>query len=155
MMPAVTNPADNPPSRGIFLLPNLLTTGCLFSGFYSIVAAIDARRGNVDLQLYTPLLAPLREPRICPLAEAARSIPEGRYLAVGSAARTLIAAEHPQAVLIKAAASDQTTAATVARLAAGGPARFEHEHRRARLLRGDRGGEAGEASADHADVDVS
>lgn len=88
-------------------------------GELSIVAAIDARRGNVYLQLYTPLLVPLREPRICPLAEAARSIPEGRYLAVGSAARTLIAAEHPQAVLIKAAASDQTTAATVARLAAG------------------------------------
>jgi CDP-diacylglycerol--serine O-phosphatidyltransferase len=52
MMPAVAqdtqNPEDlppkssqNPPSRGIYLLPNLLTTGCLFSGFYSIVAAID------------------------------------------------------------------------------------------------------------------
>lgn len=27
--------------RGIFLLPNLLTTGALFAGFYSIVAAID------------------------------------------------------------------------------------------------------------------
>ena len=31
----------DPPSRGIYLLPNLFTTGCLFSGFYSIVAAID------------------------------------------------------------------------------------------------------------------
>jgi CDP-diacylglycerol--serine O-phosphatidyltransferase len=44
MMPPVTpehsNPV-NPPRRGIFLLPNLLTTGCLFSGFYSIVAAVD------------------------------------------------------------------------------------------------------------------
>jgi CDP-diacylglycerol---serine O-phosphatidyltransferase len=29
------------PSRGIYLLPNLFTTACLFSGFYSIVAAID------------------------------------------------------------------------------------------------------------------
>jgi CDP-diacylglycerol---serine O-phosphatidyltransferase len=27
--------------RGVYLLPNLLTTGCLFSGFYSVVAAID------------------------------------------------------------------------------------------------------------------
>jgi CDP-diacylglycerol---serine O-phosphatidyltransferase len=27
--------------KGIFLLPNLLTTGALFAGFYSIVAAID------------------------------------------------------------------------------------------------------------------
>ncbi len=29
--------------RGIFLLPNLFTTGALFAGFYSIVAAIDGR----------------------------------------------------------------------------------------------------------------
>ena len=52
MMPAVTSDSSNPgtsteksagkpPARGIYLLPNLLTTGCLFSGFYSIVAAID------------------------------------------------------------------------------------------------------------------
>ena len=31
--------------RGIFLLPNLLTTGCLFGGFYAIVAAIDGNGG--------------------------------------------------------------------------------------------------------------
>jgi CDP-diacylglycerol--serine O-phosphatidyltransferase len=31
--------------RGVFLLPNLLTTGTLFSGFYAIVASID---GNFD-----------------------------------------------------------------------------------------------------------
>src|SRR3979490_315114 len=30
-----------PRSKGIYLLPNLLTTGCMFSGFYAIVAAID------------------------------------------------------------------------------------------------------------------
>jgi len=44
MMPAVTTELPKTahrPSRGIYLLPNLLTTGCLFSGFYSIVAAID------------------------------------------------------------------------------------------------------------------
>lgn len=51
MMPAVSTEHENteksdgnPPRRGIFLLPNLLTTGCLFSGFYSIVAAIDAAK---------------------------------------------------------------------------------------------------------------
>ena len=27
--------------RGIYLLPNLLTTAALFAGFYSIVAAVD------------------------------------------------------------------------------------------------------------------
>jgi CDP-diacylglycerol--serine O-phosphatidyltransferase len=45
MMPAVNTEPEkagiSPPSRGIYLLPNLFTTGCLFSGFYSIVAAID------------------------------------------------------------------------------------------------------------------
>jgi CDP-diacylglycerol--serine O-phosphatidyltransferase len=47
MPPVTTEPGkaqesdDNPPRRGIYLLPNLFTTGCLFSGFYSIVAAID------------------------------------------------------------------------------------------------------------------
>jgi CDP-diacylglycerol--serine O-phosphatidyltransferase len=44
MMPAVTNDplkTANSPRRGIYLLPNLLTTCCLFAGFYSIVAAID------------------------------------------------------------------------------------------------------------------
>ncbi len=29
------------PRRGIYLLPNLFTTGCLFSGFYAIVSAIS------------------------------------------------------------------------------------------------------------------
>ena len=29
-----------PRRKGIYLLPNLLTTGCLFAGFYAIVAAI-------------------------------------------------------------------------------------------------------------------
>jgi CDP-diacylglycerol--serine O-phosphatidyltransferase len=29
--------------RGVFLIPNLITTGALFSGFYAIVAAMDGR----------------------------------------------------------------------------------------------------------------
>ncbi len=33
--------SDRSRRRGIYLLPNLLTTGALFAGFYSIVAAID------------------------------------------------------------------------------------------------------------------
>jgi CDP-diacylglycerol--serine O-phosphatidyltransferase len=51
MMPPVTPDTPTPPKapsntsstprRGVYLLPNLLTTGCLFSGFYSIVAAVD------------------------------------------------------------------------------------------------------------------
>jgi CDP-diacylglycerol---serine O-phosphatidyltransferase len=39
---ATMNPVEDPPrerARGIYLLPNLLTTGGLFSGFYAILAA--------------------------------------------------------------------------------------------------------------------
>ncbi len=43
MSPEPAEPA--PRRRGVYLLPNLFTTGCLFSGFYAIVAAID---GNFD-----------------------------------------------------------------------------------------------------------
>lgn len=32
---------DKKPHRGIYLLPNLFTTGCLFAGFYAIVAAMN------------------------------------------------------------------------------------------------------------------
>ena len=39
------SPAERPRRRGVFLLPNLLTTAALFAGFYAIVAAID---GNFD-----------------------------------------------------------------------------------------------------------
>jgi CDP-diacylglycerol--serine O-phosphatidyltransferase len=35
------NSAPNRPRRGIYLLPNLFTTGALFAGFYAIIAAIS------------------------------------------------------------------------------------------------------------------
>jgi CDP-diacylglycerol--serine O-phosphatidyltransferase len=37
----VDDDINSPQSRGIYLLPNLLTTAGLFAGFYSIIAAID------------------------------------------------------------------------------------------------------------------
>jgi CDP-diacylglycerol--serine O-phosphatidyltransferase len=62
-MPAVTpdtppplETQGNPPSRGIYLLPNLLTTGCLFSGFYSIVAAIDRNFALAGLAVFIAML---------------------------------------------------------------------------------------------------
>ncbi|HEU5135460.1 MAG TPA: CDP-diacylglycerol--serine O-phosphatidyltransferase [Steroidobacteraceae bacterium] len=48
--------ADNPPRRGIYLLPNLLTTGCLFSGFYSIVAAVDTNFAFAGAAVFIALL---------------------------------------------------------------------------------------------------
>jgi CDP-diacylglycerol--serine O-phosphatidyltransferase len=38
-----TDTAARPRRRGIYLLPNLLTTGSLFAGFFGIIAAIDGR----------------------------------------------------------------------------------------------------------------
>ena len=36
-------PAPRKPHRGIYLLPNLFTTGAMFAGFFAIVSAINAR----------------------------------------------------------------------------------------------------------------
>jgi CDP-diacylglycerol--serine O-phosphatidyltransferase len=64
MMPAVTNEPENaqesprnPPSRGVYLLPNLFTTGCLFAGFYSIVAAIDRNFAVAGGAIFIAMLA--------------------------------------------------------------------------------------------------
>ena len=42
--------------RGIYLLPNLLTTGALFAGFYAIVAAIDGNFLRAAWGIYIALL---------------------------------------------------------------------------------------------------
>ncbi len=44
------------PSRGIYLLPNLLTTGCLFSGFYAIVAAIDGNFERAGMAVFIAMM---------------------------------------------------------------------------------------------------
>jgi CDP-diacylglycerol---serine O-phosphatidyltransferase len=50
----VENGRVAPPRKGIYLLPNLLTTGALFAGFYSIVAAID---GNFQAAAWAIFIA--------------------------------------------------------------------------------------------------
>ena len=42
--------------RGIYLLPNLLTTGCLFSGFYAIVAAIDGNFERAGIAVFVAMI---------------------------------------------------------------------------------------------------
>ncbi|GJM09016.1 MAG: CDP-diacylglycerol--serine O-phosphatidyltransferase [Lysobacteraceae bacterium] len=42
--------------RGIYLLPNLLTTGALFSGFYSIVASMDGRFEAAAIAIFVAAL---------------------------------------------------------------------------------------------------
>jgi CDP-diacylglycerol--serine O-phosphatidyltransferase len=54
---AATAPAGvRRPARGIYLLPNLLTTGCLFSGFYAIVAAIDGNFERSGIAVFVAML---------------------------------------------------------------------------------------------------
>src|SRR5215469_5513339 len=45
-----------PRSKGIYLLPNLLTTGCMFSGFYAIVAAIDKNFAPAGEAIFVAML---------------------------------------------------------------------------------------------------
>ena len=42
--------------KGIYLLPNLLTTGGLFAGFYSIVASIDGNFTYAAWAIYAAML---------------------------------------------------------------------------------------------------
>src|SRR5580658_7386332 len=52
--------SDSPPvrtqPRGIYLLPNLLTTGCLFSGFYAVVAAIDGNFERAGISVFIAMI---------------------------------------------------------------------------------------------------
>jgi len=45
-----------PPRRGIYLLPNLLTTCCLFAGFYAIVAAIDGNFQRAAIGVFVAMV---------------------------------------------------------------------------------------------------
>jgi len=48
--------SGRPRSRAIYLLPNLLTTGCLFAGFYAIVAAIDGNYERAGFAVFAAML---------------------------------------------------------------------------------------------------
>src|SRR6185295_18248730 len=42
--------------RGIYILPNLLTTAALFSGFYAIVQAMDARFEQAAVAIFVAMI---------------------------------------------------------------------------------------------------
>ncbi len=46
----------NKPGRGVYWLPNLLTTGTLFGGFYAIVAAIDGNFARAGIGVFVAML---------------------------------------------------------------------------------------------------
>jgi CDP-diacylglycerol--serine O-phosphatidyltransferase len=47
---------DKKPRRGIYLLPNLFTTACLFAGFYSIVAAMNGRFEAAAIAIFIAMI---------------------------------------------------------------------------------------------------
>jgi CDP-diacylglycerol---serine O-phosphatidyltransferase len=58
------NPEQRPRSRAIYLLPNLFTTGCLFSGFYAIVAAIDGNYERAGFAVFAAMLMDTLDGRV-------------------------------------------------------------------------------------------
>ncbi len=44
------------PHRGIYLLPNLLTTGAMFAGFYAIIAAIGGQYADAVIAIFVAAL---------------------------------------------------------------------------------------------------
>jgi len=53
--------------RAIYLLPNLLTTGALFSGFYGIVAAIDGNFERAGMAIFVAMIFDTLDGRIARL----------------------------------------------------------------------------------------
>jgi CDP-diacylglycerol--serine O-phosphatidyltransferase len=48
--------AARPRSRGVYLLPNLFTTGVMFSGFYAIVAATDGNFERAGIAIFIAMV---------------------------------------------------------------------------------------------------
>jgi CDP-diacylglycerol--serine O-phosphatidyltransferase len=59
-----TEPAHRPRSRAIYLLPNLFTTGCLFAGFYAIIAAIDGNFHRAGFAVFAAMLLDTLDGRV-------------------------------------------------------------------------------------------
>jgi CDP-diacylglycerol---serine O-phosphatidyltransferase len=68
-----TLPHTRPRSRGIYLLPNLLTTGCLFSGFYAVVAAIDKHFAPAGMAVFAAMIFDTLDGRIARLTHTESS----------------------------------------------------------------------------------
>ena len=61
------DPERRPRRLGVYLLPNLLTTGCLFSGFYAVVAAIDKHFAPAGIAIFVAMLFDTLDGRIARL----------------------------------------------------------------------------------------
>lgn len=59
--------AQGPTRRGIYLLPNLITTGALFAGFYAIVAAMNGSVIAAAIAIYAAVLLDTADGRVARL----------------------------------------------------------------------------------------
>jgi CDP-diacylglycerol--serine O-phosphatidyltransferase len=68
-----TQPIPRRRSRAIYLLPNLLTTACLFSGFYAVVAAIDKHFAPAGMAVFAAMIFDTLDGRIARLTHTESS----------------------------------------------------------------------------------
>ena len=66
-MATETQEYPRPRGKGIYLLPNLLTTACLFSGFYAVVAAIDKHFDHAGMGIFAAMIFDTLDGRIARL----------------------------------------------------------------------------------------
>ena len=66
-MTSETPEQPRPRRKGIYLLPNLFTTGCLFSGFYAVVAAIDKNFDHAGAAIFLAMICDTLDGRIARL----------------------------------------------------------------------------------------
>ena len=58
---------EHPRHRGIYLLPNLITTAALFCGFYAIVAAMNGRFGAASMAIFAAMVLDAADGRVARL----------------------------------------------------------------------------------------
>jgi len=59
------------PRRGIYLLPNLFTTGCLFSGFYAILSAMSGQFEQAAIAIFFAMILDGLDGRVARLTNTA------------------------------------------------------------------------------------
>ncbi|HFE37116.1 MAG TPA: CDP-diacylglycerol--serine O-phosphatidyltransferase [Gammaproteobacteria bacterium] len=59
------------PRRGIYLLPNLFTTGCLFSGFYAILSAMSGHFEQAAIAIFVAMVLDGLDGRVARLTNTA------------------------------------------------------------------------------------
>jgi len=59
------------PRRGIYLLPNLITTGCLFSGFYAILSAMSGQFEQAAIAIFFAMILDGLDGRVARLTNTA------------------------------------------------------------------------------------